>query len=182
MLDVALTCLLIIAARITDVSLGTIRTINIVQGRRTLAVVLGFFEVLIWVMVVSRVIKDIQQPAYALAYAVGFALGNFIGMSIEGRLAMGRQVIRIFTRRAAELAPELRESGHRVTQFDGMGRDGPVQQLFIEIVRRDARKLIQQARTLDPRCYYMVDDVRYASSAEMQLGEPTGWRALLKKK
>ena len=73
MLSVFLTCLLIVAARITDVSLGTIRTINVVQGRRTLALVLGFFEVLIWVFVVSRVINEIRQPAYALAYALGFA-------------------------------------------------------------------------------------------------------------
>ncbi len=180
---VILTCLLIIVARIADVSIGTIRTINVVQGRRTLAVCLGFFEVLIWVVVVSRVIQDInEQPIYPLAYALGFALGNYIGMTIESRIALGRQVVRIFTRQGAAVAGPLREAGYRVTQFDGCGRDGPVQQLFIEIVRKQAGNVIQQARALDPRCYYMVDDVRYASSADLEIGEPTGWRAVLKKK
>ena len=182
MLPVLLTCLLIIAARITDVSLGTIRTINVVQGRRTLALVLGFFEVLIWLLIVSRVINEISQPAYAIAYALGFALGNFVGMTIESRLALGRQVVRIFSRQGAEMAVALREGGLRVTQFDGYGRDGPVQELFIEIGRRHAANVIAQARVLDPTCFYMVDDIRLVSSAHAQVGERTGWRAVPKNK
>ena len=147
-----LTCVLIVFARIADVSIGTIRTINVVQGRRTVAVILGFFEVLIWVVVVSRVINQInERPIYPIAYAFGFALGNYIGMTIENKLAMGRQVVRIFTRSGAELATALRDGGYRVTQFDGCGRDGPVQQLVIEIHRREAPKVIQRARGLDPR-------------------------------
>jgi uncharacterized protein YebE (UPF0316 family) len=182
MLSVALTCLLIVAARITDVSLGTIRTINVVQGRRTLALVLGFFEVLIWLLIVSRVISEISQPAYAIAYALGFALGNFVGMTIEARLALGRQVVRIFTRQGLEMAAAMRAAGLLVTQFDGVGRDGPVQELFIEIGRRHAANVIAQARDLDPKCYYMVDDVRLVSSAHTEAGERTRWRAVLKKK
>lgn len=179
---VLLNCLLIIAARIADVSLGTIRTIMVVQGRRTIALVLGFFEVLVWVTIVSRVITETTQPIYAIAYSFGFALGNYIGMTIERKLAMGRQVVRVFTRQGEELAGALRDAGYRVTQFLGHGRDGPVEQLFIEITRREAARVISQARMLDPRCYYMVDDVRFASSADLQIGEPGGWRAVLKKK
>jgi uncharacterized protein YebE (UPF0316 family) len=182
MISVFLTCLLIVAARITDVSLGTIRTINVVQGRRTLALVLGFFEVLIWLLIVSRVINEISQPAYAIAYALGFALGNYVGMTIEARLALGRQLVRIFSRQGPEMASAMREAGLRVTQFDGYGRDGPVQELFIEIGRRHAANVIEQARVLDPKCFYMVDDIRLVSSAHAQVGERTGWRAALKKK
>ena len=182
MLSVILTCLLIVAARITDVSLGTIRTINVVQGRRTLALVLGFFEVLIWVFVVSEVITKISDPAFAIAYALGFALGNYVGMTIEQRLALGRQVVRIFTRLGPEMAATQRERGFGVTQFDGYGRDGPVQELFIETVRRDAAKVIAHAREIDPKCYYMVDDVREVSSASAHARTSTDWRAVLKKK
>jgi uncharacterized protein YebE (UPF0316 family) len=158
-------CLLIILARIADVSLGTIRTINVVHGRRLLALVLGFFEVLIWILVVSRVITGAAAtPAYAIAYALGFALGNYVGMTIESKLALGHQVVRIFTRRGPVLAAALRESGLLVTQFEGHGRDGPVQELFIQIGRRAAARVVAQARELDPTCYYMVDDVRVVSS------------------
>jgi uncharacterized protein YebE (UPF0316 family) len=182
MWSVLLTCLLIVAARIMDVSLGTIRTINVVQGRRALALVLGFFEVLIWLLVVSRVISQIQVPAYAIAYALGFALGNFVGMTIESRLALGRQVVRIFSRQGTEMAAAMREAGLRVTQFEGWGRDGPVQELFIEIGRRHAANVIEQARALDPRCFYMIDDIRLVSSPHAPAGDQMRWTAIVKKK
>lgn len=35
--------------RVADVSLGTFRTISVVQGRLSLSVLIGFFEILIWV-------------------------------------------------------------------------------------------------------------------------------------
>ena len=180
---VLLTCLLIIAARIGDVSLGTIRTIVTIQGRRALAISISVFELMIWVFVVSRVIRDIdKEPIYGVAYALGFAAGTFIGMTIEQRLALGRQVVRIITRQGPELAQALRTGGWRVTQFDGYGRDGPVQELFIEVERKEARRVTAQARELDARCYYMVDDVRLASSADVPNRRSAGWRTIPKKK
>jgi len=103
-------------------------------------------------------------------------------MAIEHRLALGRQVVRIITRQGSVLVAALREAGLRVTQFDGQGRDGPVQELFIEIERKQVRNIVAQARALDPRCYYLVDDVRLASSAELPRRDPGGWRAILKPK
>ncbi len=167
MLSVTFTCLLIVVARVVDVSLGTLRTINVVHGRRFLAFCLGFVEILIWIFVVSRVINEIRQPAYALAYAVGFALGNYIGVTIEARLAMGRQVLHIITRNGPELAQTLREANYRVTQFDGYGRDGPVQELFVLLERRGVPKILSTVQRLDPDCFYTVDDVRMASSGQV---------------
>lgn len=183
MTEVVLTCLLIVVARMADVSLGTIRTIMTIQGRRAVALSISVVELLIWVFVVSRVIRDIaDQPAYGFAYAIGFALGTYIGMTIEARLALGRQVVRIFTRQGGEMAQALRDAGLRVTQFDGHGRDGPVQELFIELERRHARSVIAQARELDPHCYYMVDDIRFASSRHTRVNDDGGVRSALKKK
>jgi len=183
MLDVLLYSLLIIAARVADVSIGTIRTIVVVQGRRGLAFILAFFEVAIWVAVVSGVIGQVrEQPLYVVAYALGFALGNYIGMTIEQQIALGRQVVRIMTRRGMELAQAFRDQGLRVTQFDGLGRDGPVQELFIELGRREVRRVVAEARTLDPLCYYIIDDIRTASSAREPLGEDSGLRGVLKRK
>ncbi len=179
---VALMCGIIVCARIADVSLDTVRTIVVIQGRRGLAFILGFFELLIWVSVVSGVISQVrEQPLYAVAYALGFATGNYVGMVIEQRLALGRQVVRIITRQGPALAAAMREAGVRVTQFDGQGRDGPVQEVFIELERKQARQIITQARALDPRCYYLVDDVRLASSAELPRSS-FRWPGILQRK
>lgn len=163
-LDVVLVSAAIVAARVLDVTLGTLRTVAVIHGRRGTAFVLGFLEVLIWVLVVSGVIATVQQhPWYAVPYALGFALGNYLGITIEGRFAFGRQVIRVFTRAGTEVAAALREEGHRVTEFDARGKDGPITMLFVELGRRNAARMVARVREFDPKCYYVVDDIRLAS-------------------
>ena len=175
-------CLLIILARICDVSLGTLRTVCVVNGRKNLAWVLGFCEVLVWVVVVSRVIVNLNVPAYAIAYAVGAATGSWVGITVEQRIAFGEQVVRIFSRKGREIAAQLRDKGWRVTEIDGRGRDGHVELLFIEVPRKEAMHVAQMARGLDPQCYFVVDDIRMTSGAMVRHYVPTGWRAATQKK
>lgn len=165
-LEVLLLSIAIVGARVLDVTLGTLRTVAVIHGRRAAAFGLGFVEVLIWVVVVGKVIGTVgENPWYAAAYALGFALGNYLGITIEGRFAFGKQVVRVFTRRGSEISASLRERKIPVTEFDGRGKDGPIQMLFIELGRRDAAKMLARIRELDPHCYYVVDDIRLASLA-----------------
>jgi uncharacterized protein YebE (UPF0316 family) len=179
---VILTCLLIIVGRIADVSIGTLRTVFVIQGRRILSLVLGFFEILIWVSVVSKVVQNLQQPAYAVSYAFGFAMGNYIGMTIETWIALGEQVVRVFTREGNKIATQLRSEGFRVTAFAGEGKDGPIAMLFIHVPRRKTADITLFVQQVDPNCFYIIDDVRLGTSALTMLHQPTGWRAILKKK
>ncbi len=183
-LTVVLTCILIILARIGDVTLGTLRTVAVIYGRRYTAWFLDFFEVLIWIFVVARVITEAQnEPLYAVCYALGFATGNFIGITIEQRIAYGHQVVRIFTRMGHQMADSLRDEGWRVTQFDGRGRGGPVALLFINTPRKRTPELADRAREIDASCFYTVDDIRSASAATtFSTGSHGGWRSLLKRK
>ena len=80
--------LLIIVARICDVSMGTLRVAFIARGRKYLAAACGFVEVLIWISVVSRVLTGDQKFLTYVAYALGFASGTLVGMFIEGNAAM----------------------------------------------------------------------------------------------
>lgn len=181
-MEVLLKCALIFLARVCDVSLGTIRVVSVVNGRRHLAVALGFIEVLIWVFAVSAVVRDgLEKPVYAIAYAFGYAAGNWVGVTIEQHLAFGRQVVRVFTRKAPELTAYLREKGFRVTEFQGHGRDGAVSLLLLEAERKRMPSLTGDARRIDPACYYIVDDIR-TTSAPTGAYEPTGWRAVMKRK
>jgi uncharacterized protein YebE (UPF0316 family) len=88
--------LLIFAARICDVTLGTLRIIFVSRGKKLLAPLLGFFEVSIWLLAISQIMQNLNNPVCFLAYAGGFAMGNFVGILIEDKLAMGILVIRIF--------------------------------------------------------------------------------------
>ena len=112
--------------RICDVSLNTIKTISVVQGRIAMAVVLGFFEVLIWVTVVSQVITRLgDYPILGVAYAAGYATGNAVGIVIDRFMALGTSVVRFISQHQGySVADALRSSGQPVTTFDGEGRDG----------------------------------------------------------
>ncbi|HQO77571.1 MAG TPA: DUF5698 domain-containing protein, partial [Thermodesulfobacteriota bacterium] len=154
---------LIIVARIVDVSLGTLRTAFIVQGRRSIAFLIGFVEVLIWITIVSKVITNLHQPVYAVSYAFGFGLGTFVGISVEAWMAKGQQVIRIFTRRGAVIAECLRSHGFVVTQFEGVGKEGPITMLFLETMRKQVPQIISFITKEDPDVFYIVDTVRHSS-------------------
>ncbi|MCF7794547.1 MAG: DUF5698 domain-containing protein [Candidatus Cloacimonetes bacterium] len=91
--------ILIFISRIFDVSLGTLRIIFVNKGMRYLAPIIGFFEVLIWLIVISQVMQNMNSPINYIAYAAGFATGNYVGILIEQKLAMGITLIRIITRK-----------------------------------------------------------------------------------
>lgn len=155
-----LNCLIILFCRVFDVSLGILRTVAVVQGRQWKAFFLGFLEVLLWVVVVSKFIGDLHHPAYAIAYSLGFGFGNLLGLKIEMFFASGDQIVRIFSREGDVLAADLRKDGVVVTTFDGMGKDGPIQLLFIQSCRRNVPRIIALAKEFDEHCFYTVQDVR----------------------
>lgn len=161
---VALTFVLIVVARITDMTLDTIRTAAIVQGRRVFAAMLGFVQALIYVSVIAKVLTSTDQPVYGLAYAVGFALGTFLGIVIEQRLAFGHQLASLITRKGAELAKGLAAAGYLVAGVHGEARDAPhgVTILYVHIPRKNAPRLIRDAGAIDESCFVVVNDVRHA--------------------
>lgn len=169
---VILGCLLIVAARVLDVSLGTLRTVMVVTGRRAMAFLLGFFEVLIWITVVGQLVTNLNHWLYYPAYALGFAIGCFIGMTIERRLALGKQVVQIFSRNAHAVATSLRAMSFgdaiphlAVTEMEARGHKGPLGVLFAEVPRKYAEAVARRVVEVDPDAYLVINDVRLASSA-----------------
>ena len=164
-ITVFVTFWLIVLARITDVSLDTIRTVSVIQGRRAFAAVLGFFEAVVYICAVAKVLLNMNQPVYAVAYGLGFAAGTYLGMVIEQRLAFGRQLVFLLTPKGTELAEVLRARDYRVAEVKGHTRDGDLTILCVEIPRRDAQKLIRLASAVDERCDFIVHDIRLADFA-----------------
>jgi len=184
-LNLLLTGIAIFVARIVDVSIGTVRTIALVQGRTKLAFVLGFLETSIWIAVVSAVIQNLREsPVLGFFFALGFATGNAVGIWLEDKLALGYLVIRVFSRAAGEkLAARLREHGQRVTTFEGRGMAGPVTELYIVCRRRDLGSILGIVEAMDPEAFYSVSQARDVSGVlRPTFQAPTGWRAVFKKK
>jgi len=152
---------LIFFARVADVSLGTFRTIVVFRGYKVLAATIGFFEVIIWLVAAGQVLTNLDQWYLALAYAGGFAVGNYVGMWIEGRFAIGDELVRCISFNRDVLAGKIRDEGFKVVSFDGdMGQEKAVELLLIIEKRRKVPALIRLIKTLDPTAVYSVSDIK----------------------
>ena len=184
-IPILVTGILIFIARIVDVSLGTLRTISIIQGRTWVAFWLGFGEIIIWLSVISTVILQVREiPVLAFFYAFGFASGNLVGIRIEKWLAFGHIVIRVIsTKHYMAMADTIRQAGFAVTTFRGEGRSGPVMELCIVCRRKHLRQVIGIVQAIEPGAFYITEQVGEVSKIYRPIHTPvTGWRAILKKK
>jgi uncharacterized protein YebE (UPF0316 family) len=145
-------------------------------------VALGFVEILIWTFAISQVVLSLgESPLVALGYAGGFAVGNAAGIALERRLAMGTSAIRLVSAAGTEISRAIAADGHVVTTIQGTSGDGPTTLVYATCPRRDLNRLIRQARSIDPGLFYVVE--RFAEASKLApVPQPTGWRAVLKKK
>ena len=160
--------LLIFCSRIIDVSIGTMRLIFISRGYKFLAPLVGFFEVLIWLIVTTQIIKNLTNPVYYIAYAGGFATGNLVGILIEEKIALGTVLIRVVTSNdVISISEYLKSKDYGVTILDAHGLYGTVKILFTIIPRNDLDTVLSFIKQLNPQAFYTVEDVRYVN--EMSL-------------
>lgn len=156
--------LLIFLARVSDVSLQTMRIIFISKGRRLLAPLLGFFEVLIWLVAITQIMKNVTNPFYYLAYGAGFAMGTYVGLRIEERLAVGNVLLRVITPEdSCGLVARLREEKHGVTCIEGEGKSGKVVIVFMILDRVDLPRVVEIVRECNPSAFYSIEDIRTVS-------------------
>jgi uncharacterized protein YebE (UPF0316 family) len=162
--ELSLLPVFIFFAELCVVTISTLRTIFVARGMKFLAPLLGFFEVSIWLFAIGQVMRNLSDLSCSAAFAGGFTLGNFLGVLIEGKLAMGNAVVRIITRKdAGDLIDALREAGYGVTAVDARGATGPVQLVFTVIRRRDLGRVVALAKSFDPKVFYSVDELKEAA-------------------
>jgi uncharacterized protein YebE (UPF0316 family) len=153
--------LFIFLARIVDVTLGTLRIVYLARGKRSIAPIFGFFEVLIWIMIIGQIVQNLSNPVSYLAYAAGFAAGNYIGLLIEEKLALGMLSLRvILVKDAGLLVQRLHEEGFGATRLCGEGSIEHVEVVYIIIDRKNLKKVAHIVKEVNPRAFYLVEEVR----------------------
>lgn len=153
--------LLIFLARIIDVTMDTLRIIFVSKGNKIVAPILGFFEILIWLIAITRIMENLDNITTYIAYASGFAVGNYVGLLVEQKLAIGTQLIRIITAKdASVLIENLRDKGFGLTAIDAEGKDGTVHVIFLNIRRKLVPQIIGIVNNCNPKAFYSIEDVR----------------------
>jgi uncharacterized protein YebE (UPF0316 family) len=156
--------LLIFLARICDVTLDTVRIIYVQRGMKYIAPILGFFEVLIWLLAITQIMQHLTSAIHYIAYAAGFGAGNFVGIIVEEKLSVGTVLVRLITRKdTSQLVECLRKKGYRNTKHEASGEQGAVNIIFTIVKRKELATVLEIIKTCNPTAFYTVEDIRHAS-------------------
>lgn len=165
--------LLIFMARICDVSIGTLRIIFVSKGKRNIAPVLGFFEVLIWITAISKIMENLDNYINFVAYAAGFATGNFVGMIIEEKLAMGIMMIRVFAHeRGNELVQSLNAEGFGATVVEAHGARERIDLIYSIVKRNELADVLNIITRFNSKAFYTIEDIKSVNEGIFTPGRP----------
>ncbi len=172
--------ILIFIARVTDVTLGTLRIISVSRGRKTLAPFFGFFEIIIWLFAIGQIMQNLTNIVYYIAYAGGFAMGTFVGIYIEERIGIGTLVIRVITKKDADkLVEYLKSAGYGVTSFDGYGTRGRVKLIYTAVKRKDIDEVVSIVKHFNPKAFFSIEEVKSVSAGIFPPRKPWYKRPIL---
>ena len=155
----------IFIGRICDVTLGTLRIIFVSKGKKGIAPFIGFFEVFIWIVIISQILARANDLVAYLSYAGGYATGTYVGMLIESKLAFGVLLYRVYTNENGSLlVAKLNQSGFGATLMHGSGSIGKVDVIETVIDRKQMKKIESVIRNFDDHAFYVTEDVRTAQN------------------
>lgn len=169
--------LLIFLARICDVSISTIRIIYMLGGRRYASTLLGFFECFIWLMAIRQIFQHLDNWVCYVAYPAGFASGIFVGMLIEEKIAYGKVIVRIITRKdVLPFIQFLNQQNFRYTKVDAEGPDGHENLVFTVLQRERLDELLKKLKEILPTAFYTIEKVKAAAESGALPEEQGGFK------
>jgi uncharacterized protein YebE (UPF0316 family) len=154
-INILIWSLIIFAALLVQVLVGTVRLIMMVKGNKILTSIIGFFEgviaITVTITIVSNVVKSGMNFFMVLFYALGFAIGLYFGVIISGKISRDMLSVNIVTRSFdINIEDVLRDHGFGVTCYNGSGKDGDLRILNIICKKANLEKLRLLVHEIDP--------------------------------
>ena len=156
-------CLEVFFARIVDVSIGVVSTMEVVKDRTTRAAILAFFEVLIW-FVVARSALTTSNMNYIIAifYALGYACGTLFGSYLSKKLIRGSASIEV-------ISSIIKEKEIKIIKSKGYGissitLDNNKKMLYIQVDNRRIKELLNIIKSIDNKAFITVSDTKIVTN------------------
>ncbi len=150
-------------AKVIEVSLMTLRVVLITRGERKAGTIVSFAEDLLWVFLVSNVLKGITgDPIRGVVYALGFATGTFVGSWLEQKLGIGVSEIKAIVKEehGCDLAKYMRDQGYAVTMLRGEGKNLKRCILFMYVGRKQVKKVVDMMTQSQSNAVITVSDTK----------------------
>ena len=163
--------LLIFVVRVTSTTSSTFRTLMMMQGRKFISAVLSFMEALLFAVAFGAVAQNLSNVWNLLAYALGYAVGVYVGLIVEGRIALGLSIVTIISQNhAREIAARVRKAGGGATEEGGWGRQGEVGIVRAVVRRAEVRKVLDIAHQIDPEAFITIEAVQGIRQGYFRMG------------
>ncbi|CAN5874858.1 DUF2179 domain-containing protein [soil metagenome] len=167
---------LIFLARVADVTVATVKLMFVVNNARKKAAFLVFFEALITIMALSRIMQDASNILAFVMYAAGFATGTFVGMWIEEKMAYGSMLVRILCKdMPPELLHYLVQNKYRYSLVEANDQEGNTQVLFTVCKRSRLKVFLPALEQIAPQALYTIEGVKQVSQEFLPEKERWSW-------
>ncbi len=165
-MQLALLCIKIFFVRILDVSLGTIVTVLTVKGKKVIATIIGFIDVMIWFLIVKEALNtNIESIWIALSYSGGYALGTYIGTTLSNNLIRGKVTVQVVTNNDTNSIDKIRDEGYAVSEIPCFGKNGiEKRMLFIEVDNKKLNSLRKIIKDIDENAFMIANETKYVEN------------------
>ncbi len=154
-----LLCLKIFFARILDVSLGVIRTMELVKNNTMKAVIIAFFEVLIWFLVAREALSSEDfNLLIAIFYALGYSCGTLIGSYLSKIIIKGNSSVLVISSLINNKdIKSIKKEGYGLSSIT---LDNNNKMLFIQVENRMLDSLLKLLKNIDNRSFISIIDTK----------------------
>lgn len=153
----------IFSLKFIEVTVSTLRIVIVTKGERLKGAFIAFFEVMLWVYVASLVISGItEDPIKIIIYGAAFASGNYLGSTLEEKLALGTINLQAIVSLAhgKKLVAYIRDRGYAVTSVKGEGLESEKMILYMHTPRKKVKTLMSLLREQDPSIVITIHEIR----------------------
>ena len=168
-----LLCLKIFFARLIDVSLGTVRTINTVKDRNFIAALIGLVEITVWFLIVKEALNTDNNSLWIVfSYAMGFSVGTYIGGKISKIFIKSNLEVQvILSNKDDKIVDKIREAGYGVTAIEVKGSKDDKYMLYIQIRDNTLEKLKNLIRKLDNKAFIVINETKYVENGYFNIAK-----------
>jgi uncharacterized protein YebE (UPF0316 family) len=159
--EMVLNVLFIFILRVLGVSLSTVRVLLMTRGRKLLSAAFGFFQTLVYVLAIGKVVQDLNNIPNLMSYCLGFSMGTLLGMWLEERIAIGFATIRVISPgRNHQVAEAIRRAGYGATEGIAQGKEGIVGTVKTVVRRRDVETVCEIIYQSAPDAFITIENTQ----------------------
>ncbi|MCL2521913.1 MAG: DUF5698 domain-containing protein [Erysipelotrichales bacterium] len=171
-LEILIWGIIVFFARITDVTMGTMRTICMVNEKKYIGTMIGFVEVMIFFLVIRTLLGNPMSDKIfiVICFAAGFGVGRALGVYISERFLKNPVEIRIITRDVKPVLPAiLRNADFGLTIVNSRGIDNRKSRiLFIYSQARYVKEVTELVYKYDDKAFITINPTREYMAADIK--------------